>query len=111
MKLRASDSRSLGKVSMAWRSCSLRGIGFAPTGAFFYFRRLHLRKTLAIAPFSERKVGRSPLQMLHDCVERSRLRKKHLQSHGLVHEKQENRVLFRAMIGLDEQREDEVQGN
>jgi hypothetical protein len=50
-------------------------------------------------------------QMLHDCVEQSRLRKKHLKSHGLVHEKQENRVLFRAMIGLDEQREDEVQGN
>jgi hypothetical protein len=29
MKVRASDSRLLGKVSMAWRSCSLRGIGFA----------------------------------------------------------------------------------
>lgn len=37
MKVRASDSRLLGKVSMAWRSCSLRGIGFVPMGGCFLF--------------------------------------------------------------------------
>jgi hypothetical protein len=45
MKVRASASRVLGKVSMAWRSCSLRGIGFAPMGSFFYFRRSPFRKS------------------------------------------------------------------
>jgi hypothetical protein len=28
MRVRASDNRLLGKVSIAWRSCSLRGIRF-----------------------------------------------------------------------------------